>query len=67
MITKAVRAEWRKEQGLGMISALGEYTPSEFWEALDEIDRLEKALEEIRDSTYKSALMLRAEAERALT
>ena len=29
--------------------------------------RLRKALQDIRDSTYKSALMLRAEAERALS
>lgn len=34
-INAARIAEWRKRQGKGMISALGEYTPSEFWELLD--------------------------------
>ncbi len=27
-------AEWRKLQDEGMISAVGEYTPAEFWDAL---------------------------------
>lgn len=33
-------AKWRKEQGQGMESAIGEYTPPEFWEVLDELERL---------------------------
>lgn len=33
-------SEWESERGKGMQSALGEYTPSEFWEAVDEIKRL---------------------------
>ncbi len=39
-ITKDQLAEWRKYRGVGYTSAIGEYTPSEFWDALDEIDRL---------------------------
>ena len=27
--------EWRSHQGQGMTSAVGEYTPSEFWDLLD--------------------------------
>jgi hypothetical protein len=33
-------AEWRKLKSHGMVSAVGEYTPDEFWLALDEIERL---------------------------
>lgn len=33
-------AELRKLRDTGMVSAVGEYTPPEFWDALDEIDRL---------------------------
>lgn len=39
-IDKAQIAEWRKHQGEGMISALGEYTPPEFWELLDAYEAL---------------------------
>lgn len=37
-------AELRKERNSGMVSAVGEYTPAEFWEALDEIENLRAAL-----------------------
>jgi hypothetical protein len=33
-------AKWRKLKSHGMVSAVGEYTPDEFWLALDEIERL---------------------------
>ena len=35
-------AEWRKVRGHGMISAVGEYTPSEFWLLLDNFERLDR-------------------------
>lgn len=31
-------AEWRTLKNQGMTSAIGEYTPSEFWELLDEYE-----------------------------
>lgn len=34
-ITPEQIAEWRSYQDKGMISALGEYTPDEFWQLLD--------------------------------
>ena len=37
-------AEWRKVRGHGMVSAVGEYTPSEFWLLLDSFERLERGL-----------------------
>ena len=37
-------AELRKLRGCGMVSAVGEYTPNELWEALDCIERLRTAL-----------------------
>lgn len=40
-ITKEQIAEWRAEEGNGMRSAVGEYTPDEFWMLLDEIERLQ--------------------------
>lgn len=40
MITKQQIEEWRKLKNEGMVSGVGEYTPPEFWEALDEIERL---------------------------
>lgn len=40
VITKELIEEWRKERDNGMVSAVGEYTPPEFWAALDEIERL---------------------------
>ena len=33
-------AEWERERGNGMTSAVGEYTPDEFWRVLDELKRL---------------------------
>ena len=38
---KQEREEMRKLQNQGMISAVGEYTPEEFWKLLDDIDELE--------------------------
>jgi hypothetical protein len=40
VIDAATRAEWRKQQGEGMTSALGEYTPEEFWQLLDAYEEL---------------------------
>jgi hypothetical protein len=37
-------AELRSLRGQGMISAVGEYTPDEFWDVLDEIERLQGLL-----------------------
>ncbi|MET4695194.1 hypothetical protein [Endozoicomonas lisbonensis] len=34
--------ELRALKGQGMESAVGEYTPAELWEALDEIERLQR-------------------------
>lgn len=39
-IGAAKRAEWRAEQGQGMTSAVGEYTPGEFWELLNAYESL---------------------------
>ena len=33
-------AEWRALRGQGLTSAIGEYTPSEFWRVLDEFESL---------------------------
>lgn len=38
--TKAMRDEWRSIKGSGMTSAVGEYTPAEFWDLLDDYERL---------------------------
>jgi hypothetical protein len=40
MIKKAQLDLWRKLKGEGMTSALGEYTPEEFWELLDAYEKL---------------------------
>ena len=37
-------AEWRKLHGKGLVSAVGEYTPDEFWLLLDSFERLERDL-----------------------
>lgn len=50
MTTKEQRDEWRKLKGEGKESAIGEYTPEEFWELLDEIDSLEKERGELRNA-----------------
>lgn len=47
MIPAEARAAWRKEQGQGMISAVGEYTPAEFWELLDAYEAALAVLEEV--------------------
>lgn len=46
-------AELRKERGRGMVSAVGEYTPDELWEALDEIERLTTALKAANDQAER--------------
>lgn len=48
-------AELRKLRGSGLTSAVGEYTPDELWEALDEIESLRadlKAMEGFADLWY---------------
>ena len=40
MLTKKTIDEWRSLKSFGMISALGEYTPDEFWYLLDEYEQL---------------------------
>ncbi|MBU0808732.1 MAG: hypothetical protein KKD30_02285 [Gammaproteobacteria bacterium] len=40
LISADQMAEWRALRGEGMVSAVGEYTPEEFWRALDAIDAL---------------------------
>ena len=59
MITKTQITEWRTYEGVGYTSALGEYTPSEFWELLDSYEslaasfaELEAALEECHFELY---------------
>jgi hypothetical protein len=41
-------AAWRKLRECGMASAVGEYTPDEFWLALDEIERLHNCIRDLR-------------------
>lgn len=43
-ISAAEIAEWRFLQGEGMVSAVGEYTPEEFWWLLDAYETQRKAL-----------------------
>ena len=57
MTTKEQRDEWRKLKGQGMTSAVGEYTPSEFWELLSDVDRLE------RENKHLSDMLRQAEVE----
>lgn len=40
VIPQYVRDGWRREKGNGMTSAVGEYTPAEFWTLLDAYERL---------------------------
>ena len=47
MITENDIAEWNKLRGQGMESAVGEYTPAAFWDALDEIELLRAAIREL--------------------
>lgn len=46
---------------------LTRYEPCIFCDAGKEIERLEAALKEIRDSTFRNAVTLRGMADRALT
>ena len=46
-------AELRALRDKGMVSAVGEYTPEEFWEALDAIERLRKTLRGIANADYR--------------
>ena len=43
LMTDKQIAEFRELRDEGMISAVGEYTPRAFWDALDEIERLRMA------------------------
>jgi hypothetical protein len=65
-ITDQQIAAWRKHQGAGMESALGEFTPPEFWEALSEIERLRSVLEWIAENGPDDAWDLRTKARQAL-
>jgi len=38
--TQESRDEWCKQRGSGMTSAVGEYTPDEFWDLLDDVETL---------------------------
>ena len=48
MITEKTLNEWKSYKGTGMTSALGEYTPEEFWDAIAEIERLTKERDELQ-------------------
>jgi hypothetical protein len=43
-ISPEIIAAWRVLRGHGMASAIGEYTPAEFWELLDEYEALQYRL-----------------------
>lgn len=43
-ITDEKIIELRKLRGIGMQSSVGEYTPDELWDALDDIESLRKEL-----------------------
>ena len=53
-ITDKEIKDFRELKGMGMTSVVGEYTPSEFWDALNEIERLRRTLTGIRDSNWKT-------------
>lgn len=42
--TQEERQEWLRKKGDGYTSAVGEYTPSEFWYLLSDVEQLERAL-----------------------
>ena len=46
-------AELRALRGSGMTSAVGEYTPDELWEALDDVERLRATLRGIVEADYR--------------
>jgi hypothetical protein len=48
LISADQMAEWRALHGEGMVSAVGEYTPEEFWLALDTIDALAAANQQLQ-------------------
>lgn len=43
-------AEWRALRNEGMTSAVGEYTPKEFWDVLDELERLRSGYRRLQKS-----------------
>lgn len=47
--TKQQRDAWRKLRENGMTSAVGEYTPAEFWLLLEDVEQLERELTEERE------------------
>lgn len=50
-LTKETRNNWRVLGNEGMISALGEYTPTEFLDLLDFLDEIEKDVNRIYELT----------------
>lgn len=59
-ITKERIAEWRALRNEGITSAVGEYTPSEFWELLDAFEAISSASawREITEETPAGKYML---------
>ncbi len=53
MITDKQIAEWEAERGNGMESAVGEYTPREFWLLLDEYKLLLSEVRKMLAIAYK--------------
>ena len=51
-------AELRTHRGEGMISAVGEYTPDELWEALDTVEKLRALLRRCRPFVEADAQMM---------
>lgn len=47
IITDEQIKEWQELKGDGFTSAIGEYTPDEFWDALREIEDLRGALTDL--------------------
>lgn len=39
---------WRKLRGKGMTSAIGEYTPAEFWELLDAYEAVKRERDDLK-------------------
>ena len=63
MIDSATLEKWKTYQGEGMISALGEYTPPEFWELLDEYEELLNLKAAIAQEIYTALVKLGADSE----
>jgi hypothetical protein len=55
-ISRETIAEWREEQGKGMASAIGEYTPPEFWELLDAYEALARGVDTSRANQPKGGV-----------